>query len=320
MLWAVVAEVPGAPTGAPPQPPLPLPSMDVRRAVAGVGRALIALGTLILLFVAYQLWGTGLAEARSQGKLRDQFEVALGAAGPVPARPEAADPPPTAPPPAPEGDAVAVLRIPRIGVEKLVVEGVRAADLKRGPGHYPTTPLPGQPGNAAIAGHRTTYGAPFNKLDELEPGDEILVTTRQGRFRYEVTGSKVVRPTETSVLDPTTDNRLTLTTCHPRYSASRRLIVTAVLKPGTAPAPAAAAPVGRPVPTPASDPAGLSGEGASNGPAMLWGLVAVAVATSTWAAGRYWRRWPAYLAGGPVLLVVLFVFFENFSRLLPANF
>ena len=88
-----------------------------------------------------------------------------------------------------EGDAIAHLRIPAIGVDKIVVEGVQVADLKRGPGHYPDSPLPGQPGNAAIAGHRTTYGAPFNRLDELEQGDEILVTTVQGAFRYEVRAS-----------------------------------------------------------------------------------------------------------------------------------
>lgn len=301
--------------------------------MSGVGRVLISVGTLILLFVAYQLWGTGLAEARAQDRLRDQFEDVLERAAPA-ARPTPSPgaPPTTAapapPPPTPPGDAVAILQIPRIGVDKAVVEGVTLGDLKRGPGHYPATPLPGQPGNAAIAGHRTTYGAPFYNLDELEPGDEILVTTRQGRFRYEVSESKVVRPTETSVLDPTDDNRLTLTTCEPRFSAARRLVVVARLTPDTEPAPAprpeptpvAGAPrVARPE-RPAVDPAGLSGVGASNGPALAWGLLAALVAGATWAASRFWRRWPAYLLGAPVFLVVLFVFFENFSRLLPANF
>ena len=84
--------------------------------------------------------------------------------------------------------------IPKIGVDKIVVEGVGRNDLRKGPGHYPDTPMPGQPGNAAIAGHRTTYGAPFNRIDELEPGDEILVTTLQGPFTYEVTGTEIVTP------------------------------------------------------------------------------------------------------------------------------
>ncbi|MGH9156950.1 MAG: class E sortase [Acidimicrobiales bacterium] len=303
--------------------------MDLRRTVAAVGRVFIAVGSLILLFVSYQLWGTGLAEARSQDKLRDQFETVLEEVGvpPSPARPSTSAPPPTVPPPAPQGDAVALLRIPRIGVDKTVVEGVGLGDLKRAPGHYPTTPLPGQPGNAAIAGHRTTYGAPFYNLDELDTGDEILVTTRQGHFRYEVTESKVVRPSETSVLDATPDNRLTLTTCEPRFSASRRLVVVARLAPEVAPAPAPEppppAPPGSPTPPvrrPAADPAGLSGEAAANGPAILWGLLAALVAALAWAAGRFWRKWPAYLLAAPVFLVVLFVFFENFSRLLPANF
>ncbi|MEO6121198.1 MAG: class E sortase, partial [Acidimicrobiales bacterium] len=298
--------------------------------VAGTGRVLIAMGTLILLFVAYQLWGTGLAEARSQDRLRGQFEEVLGAAvattPPRPAAPPTAAPPPTAPPPAPVGDAVAILRIPSIGVDKTVVEGVALDDLKKGPGHYPDTPLPGQPGNASIAGHRTTYGAPFYNLDELDNGDEILVTTRQGEFRYEVVESKVVRPSETSVLDPTSDNRLTLTTCEPRFSAAKRLVVVAVLAPETTaapapvPAPLPLAPPDRPAPRPSIDPAGLSGEGASDRPALLWGLAAALVAAAIWAGARFWRRWPAYLLGVPVFLVVLFIFFENFSRLLPANF
>jgi len=318
----------GAWPGASPGPPLPWRAVDVRGVVGAVGRILIAAGTLVLLFVAYQLWGTGLAEARSQDRLRDQFEAVLEDAGVplAPVGPRTTVPPAAAPPPAPEGDAVAILRIPRLGVDKTVVEGVKLGDLKRGPGHYPATPLPGQPGNAAVAGHRTTYGAPFYNLDELETGDEILVTTRQGRFRYEVTESKVVSPSEVSVLDPTTDNRLTLTTCHPRFSASKRLVVVAALAgdvtPAPAPEPQPSEPDGRrpPIARPAVDPAGLSGEAAANGPAVIWGFVAALVAAATWAAARFWRGWPAYLIGTPVFLVVLFVFFENFSRLLPANF
>ncbi|MEO7836381.1 MAG: class E sortase [Acidimicrobiales bacterium] len=301
--------------------------MDVRRVIGGVGRTLIAAGVVILLFVAYQLWGTGLAEARSQDKLTSQFRQVL--AQPPPATvPGAPDDPPAAPPAAPVGDAIAIIKIPKIGVEKAIVQGVGLAELKTGPGHYPTTPMPGEPGNAAIAGHRTTYGAPFFNLDELAPGDPILVTTRQGKFRYEVTESRVVSPKETSVLDPTDDNRLTLTTCNPRFSAAQRLIVVAVLK-GEAldPAPAPDPPQSETEPQqPAkqsleeSEGAGLSGRNADNGPAILWGVLAGLVWLLAWLLGRAWRRWPAYLLGTPIFLVVLFVFFENFSRLLPSNF
>src|SRR5260370_12793060 len=153
--------------------------MGVRRVVAGVGRALITIGVLILLFVAYQLWGTGISEARDEHRLKNQFKT-LQQAPPPPATPGVALPP------TPEGDAVAIIEIPKINVSKAVVQGVGVEDLKKGPGHYPQTPMPGQKGNAAIAGHRTTYGAPFGSIDELQPDDEITVTTVQGKFTYKV--------------------------------------------------------------------------------------------------------------------------------------
>ena len=295
--------------------------MDARRVIGGVGRMLIASGSLILLFVAYQLWGTGLAEARSQRKLTKQFEQVLRA----PARPPSTAPgvPAEAPaaPPAPVGEAVAMMRIPKIGLEKAIVQGVGLGELKKAPGHYPTTPMPGEPGNAAIAGHRTTYGAPFFNLDELKTGDSILVTTRVGEFRYEVTESRVVSPRETSVLQPSDDNRLTLTTCHPRFSAAQRLVVVASLKSDAVDLPEPAAPqVQRPPLSLEESEADLSGRGASNGPAIFWGLLAGLVWLGTWLAARRWRKWPSYLIGTPVFLVVLFMFFENFSRLLPSNF
>jgi len=314
---------------------------------------MIAAGVLILLFVAYQLWGTGLAEARSQRELKKEFERSLAESAPptttsttpnttAPTAPGGTTVPTTtaapdlAPPPAPAGDAVAIIKIPKLDVEKTVVQGVSLGVLKRGPGHYPTTPMPGQPGNAAIAGHRTTYGAPFFRLNELDAGDPILVTTRQGRFRYEVTEKRIVRPSETGVLAPTKDNRLTLTTCNPRFSAAQRLVVIAVLKGEAAeppPVPTTAPPVTTPGATTTSttqapsltdfetaEGVGLSGRNAANGPAVAWGLAAAAVWLLIWLAGRRWRRWPAYLVGTPVFAVVLFVFFENFSRLLPSNF
>ena len=96
-------------------------------------------------------------------------------------------PPATAPPAPQEGDPVAKIEIPRIGVDWIVVEGVDVADLRKGPGHYPGTALPGVRGNVAIAGHRTTYGAPFQDVNELEPGDEIILTSVTGRYVYRVT-------------------------------------------------------------------------------------------------------------------------------------
>jgi sortase A len=134
---------------------------------------------------------------------------------------------------------MARIEIPTIGLDAKVVSGVQPDDLKQGPGHYPDTPMPGQFGNSAIAGHRTTYGQPFYRLDEVAPGDEIVMTTVQGRFVYRATGSEVVDANRADVV-ATTDPavaRLTLTTCHPRYSATRRLIVYAELDEAASAAP-----------------------------------------------------------------------------------
>ena len=299
------------------------------KVIGAIGRALVAAGVLILLFVAYQLWGTGLQEARAQDDLREQFLASTTTTTEATIRSPSTSTSSTSttlPPPVPEGEAVAIIRIPKIGVDKAVVSGVSVEDLKKGPGHYPNTPMPGQPGNAAIAGHRTTYGAPFYDLDQLENGDEILVTTRQGEFRFEVDKKMIVAPSALEVLDPTPEARLTLTTCNPRFSARERLIVSAVLVGPEAPAPpstttttVAGAGEDEPVDPFAGDAAGLSGERAARGPTVLWGAIAAGIAFVIWLVGRLWRRWPAYALGAPIFLVALFVFYENISRLLPAN-
>jgi sortase A len=280
--------------------------MGVRRVVAGVGRALITIGVLILLFVAYQLWGTGISEARDQHRLKNQFKTVQQAPPPSPT---------VALPPPPEGDAIAIIEIPKINITKAVVQGVGTEDLKKGPGHYPSTPMPGEKGNASIAGHRTTYGHPFYDLDALKPGDDIFISTRAGKFQYKVDHSMNVDPHDVAVLDPTPDNRLTLTTCTPRFSAAQRLIVVSKLIGNAveAPPPAPAAP------TRILAKAGLSGKPAPKAPAIQWGVLAALVFFGTWYLARRWRRWPAYVVGAPVFLVILFFFFENVSRLLPAN-
>ena len=132
-----------------------------------------------------------------------------------------------------EGEVVGKIDIPKIGVENLFfVEGVARDDLHKGPGHFPTSSFPGQLGNAAIAGHRTTYGAPFYDLDKLEPGDQIIVTTLAGTYVYVVTGSEVVKPNEYAKVVPTFDPNLatlTLATCTPVHTSTHRLIVRATL-------------------------------------------------------------------------------------------
>lgn len=312
--------------------------MQLARVLGVVGRTCIAAGTLILLFVAYQLWGTGIQEARAQNSLESEFDAALEDLGPPSGTgtsgPDNPTTEPVAAPPPPEGDAAARIVIPEIGVDKIVVEGVSVADLKRGPGHYPDSPMPGQAGNAAIAGHRTTYGAPFNRVDELDPGDEILVTTRQGSFRYEVSETQIVRPSQVEVLDDFGDNRLTLTACNPKYSARQRIVVVAHLAPEEQPAPPVTATPGEGTdPGTGTDDAatiggdgsgligGLSGERPAAWPAFLMGLACALIWVIAWmVAQRLPRAWPAYAVGTPIFLIALFFFFENFSRLLPANF
>jgi sortase A len=126
-----------------------------------------------------------------------------------------------------EGDAIAKITIPAIGVADYVVEGTDTATLRKGPGHYPETPLPGDRGTAAIAGHRTTYGAPFRDIDKLEPGDRIVLDMADGRFVYRVTSERIVDDSDLSVLDSVGYKQLVLSACHPLYSAAQRVVVFA---------------------------------------------------------------------------------------------
>jgi sortase A len=126
-----------------------------------------------------------------------------------------------------EGDAIARLEIPAIDLTDYVVEGTDVASLRKGPGHYPETPLPGGRGTTAIAGHRTTYGAPFRHIDELDRGDRIVVDMPDGRIVYRVEQTKIVDDQDLSVLEPVGYRRLMLSACHPLYSAAQRIIVFA---------------------------------------------------------------------------------------------
>ena len=128
------------------------------------------------------------------------------------------------------GHALGRISIPKAHSRFVFVSGTIAKELKKGPGHYRDTPLPGEHGTIGLAGHRTTYAAPFRRLNRLRRGDPILVTMPYGRFRYRVEGSRVVQPTTVSVLRYVGYERLVLTTCHPLFSSKRRLVVTARLE------------------------------------------------------------------------------------------
>ncbi|HEY3485039.1 MAG TPA: class E sortase, partial [Ilumatobacteraceae bacterium] len=259
---------------------------DWRYFVGMAGRLLIATGLLLFGFVAYQLWGTGIETARAQRKLENEFEAMLAEA---PTTTEAPAPTTTTPPPTSEpatsqppttaspvttppvteppavdqqlpaftsGDAIARLEMPTIGVDDIVVAGVSVEALRKGPGHFPDTPMPGQLGNSAIAGHRTTYGQPFRNIDDLEPGDEIVVTTLAGRFVYTVTGTQIVNPGDYWVVATTDPSvaTLTLTSCHPVWEASQRIVVSAELDSSQS------APVGNPTFYAADTPEALPGD------------------------------------------------------------
>jgi sortase A len=128
-----------------------------------------------------------------------------------------------------DGEPVGRILAPAIGMEEVVVQGTGTSDLRRGPGHYPETPLPGARGTVAVAGHRTTYGAPFRRLDELGRGDRVEMAMPYGRFRYRVERTRIVPATATWVTRKVGHDRLVLTACHPLYSAAQRIVVFARL-------------------------------------------------------------------------------------------
>ncbi|TNY35703.1 class E sortase [Thermomonospora catenispora] len=191
-----------------------------------VGELCVTAALLLALFAAYLLWGTARHLDREQERLLRElirtWEAPPGTAGGVR-----------------RGDGVALIHIPTLGddVRHVIVEGVAAADLRKGPGHYPGTAMPGRRGNFVVAGHRTAYGGPFRRLDELDIGDEIVVDTRRWRFTYRVTQRRVVPPTASEAIAQVpfrpgrkpTGRYITLTTCHPRHLATERLVVVGEL-------------------------------------------------------------------------------------------
>ncbi len=298
-----------------------------------IGRVVLVSGILVLLFIPYLLWGTGFQTARSQARLRQEFAATQRQLG-NPTRAPRVEPhhgptplqvaPPLTDPPL--GSAVGVIAIPKIGLSMVVVEGTGTSQLEAGPGHYPTTPLPGEAGNVAIAGHRTTYLHPFYNLNELVPGDAIVIDTVQGIFLYYVLTSMAVSPTDVAVAFPSPTPTLTLTTCNPRYSAAQRLVVHAALvgsalaghHQATGPAaPSAAAVFRHQSPVVPKEP---NHDWAR---AILWGLAVAAITIATWwgaSATRAGRRALVMGVGTVAWVVVVFYFFTAVAPLLPASY
>jgi sortase A len=212
----------------------------MRRNVQILAWTFIWSGLFISGYLAWQLFVTDIitrgvqveAQAELDGLLDDTTVVTevveveqppVGAPGSVQYIPEAAPP---------HGEPFAFLRIPAIGVDQVVFAGVDVETLKNGPGHMDGTPVPGQPGNSVISGHRTTYGRPFFDFDLLQTGDRIEVESASGIHVYEVRELVVVNPTDVWVTDPRPGGWLTLTTCNPKFSARERLVVWAEMIAG----------------------------------------------------------------------------------------
>ena len=277
------------------------------------------IGIIILLFVSWQLWGTAITQHQSQDALKNQFEAGVhhGVVKPkpgftlVPATTRIPDPP--------QGTVMARLQVPKIGLDEFVVSGTTEGDLAKGPGHYLGTAMPGQAGNVAIAGHRTTHGAPFNRLAELAIGDPIYLTTSSGQqLTYIVSAVPVpVSPRDVSVLNNFGDNRVTLTTCNPEYSAVQRLIVVAAYLP---PGAAHPSPIGKGSGKPyALAPAALSGWNTRLLPLVaveLGALIALGLAFGK--LSRAYGRGARWLILGPIWLALLLALFETLVNFLPA--
>lgn len=221
----------------------------VRSVVGVIGELLITAGIVVGLFAVYTLFWTGVETRNAQSQLEQEFDaLSSGDVIGTEVRPgeEEEPPPPTVEPPTVEplpGDAYARMRVPALGEgwQWIVVSGVDLDSLTRGPGHYPDSAAPGEIGNFAVAGHRATHGEPFAFLDRLGVGDEVFIERNGREYRYVITESFITVPSNTGVLLPVpgqpgveaTEGILTLTTCHPRWGSTERLILHGTLEGST---------------------------------------------------------------------------------------
>lgn len=333
-----LAPGPGAPaTAAEPRPgagsptdtgTAPEPERHPRAAGELVGGVMTVAALGVCMFALYAFLVSDLVQARAQrllaGELKEVLRAAVpgtsaegsgsgegsGLLGGADARRRAEPVPPLRP-----GSPVALLRIPRLGVEQVVVEGTTNNQLRAGPGHFRGTPLPGEPGNAAIAGRRSTFGSPFADLGRLRRGDRIEVVTRGGRFTYRVTeparrlGRGAADPLQNSVED-----RLTLVTSTPWGLARDPLIVRAELR-GTPVVPAPGRTLGAPGPA----ESGFAMAGGAGYAVFFWALVVAGVGYVTARLYRRARTTIVWLLTTPVLLAALLRLFETMTGLFPAT-
>jgi sortase A len=227
----------------------------IRLGLRGTGQTLITAGVIILLFVVYELWVTNIFAHEEQVKVHKQLEKEW-AEGTDPLAPGKLTLPGGKQGTIPTGIGIANLYIPRLGTDYhfTIVQGTDDASLERGPGHYVDTALPGQVGNFAVAGHRVGKGEPFLNLDHLRPGDAVVVETKSEWYIYRVKGNvqtgdlnntgadgipgrQIVSPSDVGVIAPApdhpgaapTEKMMTMTTCHPKFTASQRMIIFSAL-------------------------------------------------------------------------------------------
>jgi sortase A len=283
---ASVIERPVTATGQPPRP--------VNGAMA-VSIGLLVLSGVVLAFGGYLFGGSALAAQRTQDVLYTEVKKALAeatapVAGAIPA-----------------GTPLGVVEIPHLGLEQVFLQGSASEQTMQAPGLVPSSSLPGQAGVSVLVGRRSTFGAPFRNVDDLRLGDQIHVTTGQGRFTYVV---DLIRTSDSAATDiKAVTSRLTLITSDPMLTPTRTLQVSARLKGDAQPRSAVSAASADDVPGEGSTGRGIS--------LLLWAqLLLVATALVTWAALRLNPR-VAWIGGAPVLLAILWNVFENLAVLLP---
>ncbi|RZS36966.1 sortase A [Herbihabitans rhizosphaerae] len=288
----------------PPQRKLPLPTRFVALAVA----VWLGVTGVCLALIIYGL-GPLLQNREQRGQLdefRDKIDRAVGETqslyGPAPVTK-----------PVEFGSPIAILEIPRLKVQLVVIEGVDSSDTAGGPGHVPGTAGPGQPGNSAIVGRRLGYGASFRQLDQLAPGDSVVVTTTQGQSLYEVTESTRAPLNEDTDYGKTPGDQLTLVTTSSRapWASGEAILVRAKMR-------------GLPyVPTPQNGRAdaedGRTGEGvAAVARLLLAALAFVIVGFGAVLLYRRWRPLATYVLTAPALVATCVLAAEAVSAILPA--
>lgn len=243
------------PPAAAPPPPADKPGTSgadkVRFVLRGIGQTLITLGLVVLLFVVYEVWITNIFSRDANNRAAHKLDEVWQNDDPLLGLPGGGSST------IPLGTGIANIYLPRLGTDYhwTVVEGVGQDDLAKGPGHYPGTALPGEKGNFGVAGHRVGKGEPFLNLDKLKANDTIIIETKSWWYVYRVKGTEnglerndadgvpgreIVEPSAGRVLLPlpnhadvtkeeATERLLTLTTCHPKFTAAKRMIIHAVL-------------------------------------------------------------------------------------------